>query len=535
MPGQVVLLGRFRKNSRGGGQVRSHHKIVLSIVINLAVGQLSAYAAESHTKTGSPVNPATARVDPEMPLIDQLESIYSVAKTNHRQADELLERLLADSQFATQESGLRRDAYSLSTWLAIEAGNYKKALASARHSVAADPSVREDWYQLSTLEYEAGNRDASAKAIAHMVRQWPEQREKIDFGLVAQLVHQSKLQPSVRLDLLQALTQANWMQGRSQSSSLWYELTLMQLLDGNIQQARESAQHVSTPEHIVDLRSDRQFDPLIDRNAAKFDVALAARNEVDTLQRLASAAPDSLQLRNEVNDAMLTAGMTQAALHHADLILAKMAQMSEDDPLFADMDTKIWTMNNRAVALRRLGRHEEAIQQLEVASEFEEDGNANVSQILNLAQSYCSMGRPQQARVTLDRLGKHLSPYGEMVKASTEHRIAVQTGDTAAAKKAMDYLRKHRSDSYSLYLWALLETQQLDHAAELIKGLLASPKDRTEALGWAQHSIELPPQTADVVSEANFKAVLARADVASAIAKVGYVEQYPIFIGYMNN
>ena len=80
-----------------------------------------------------------------------------------------------------------------------------------------------------------------------------------------------------------------------------------------------------------------------------------------------------------------------------------------------------------------------------------------------------------------------------------------------------------------------LETQQLDQAAELMKGLLASPEDRTEALGWAQHSIELPPQTADVIAEANFKAVLARADVASAIIKVGYVEQYPIFIGYMNN
>lgn len=515
--------------------MRLPRKIILLVVINLSVGQFCAYSAEPHTKAGSPVNRPAVQVDTEAPLIDQLESIYSVAKTDQQHADELLERLLADPRFAMQDSSLHHDAYSLSTWIAIEAGDYKKALTSARHSVAADPDVMEDWYSLATLEYDAGNRDASAKAIAHLVRQWPEQRGRIDFGLVAQLVHQSKLQPSVRLDLLQALTQANWMQGRSQSSSLWYELTLMQLLAGNIQQARESAQQVSTPEHIVNLRSDRQFDALIDRNALKFDVGLAARNEVDTLQRLASAAPDSLQLRNELNDAMLTAGMTQAALRHADLILAKMEQMSEDDPLFTDMDTKIWTMNNRAVALRRLGRAEEAVQQLEAASKFEEDGNANVSQILNLAQSYCSMGRPQEARATLERLGKYLSPYGEMVKASTEHRIAVQTGDTVVAKKAMDYLREHRSASYSLYLWALLETQQLDQAAELMKGLLASPEDRTEALGWAQRSIELPPQTADVVPEANFKAVLARADVASAIIKVGYVERYPIFIGYMNN
>lgn len=515
--------------------MRLRRKIILLVVINLSIGQLCAQAAEPHSKIGSPVNRTTAQVDPQTPLTDQLESIYSIAQTDHMQADKLLKRLLADPRFATQHSDLRHDAYSLSTWLAIEAGDYRKALASARDRIAANPDVVEDWYSLAMLEFEAGTREASAKAIAHLVRRWPEQMGIVDFMLVAQLVHQSNLQSSARLDLLQALTQANWMQGRSQNSSLWYELTLMQLLDGNIQQARESAQHVSTPEHIVNLRSDRQFDPLIDRNAPRFDVGLAARNGVDALQRLASAAPDSLQLRNELNDAMLTAGMTQAALYHADLILAKMEQMSEDDPLFADMDVKIWTMNNRAVALRRLGRSEEAIQQLELASKFEEDGSANVSQILNLAQSYCSMGRPQDARAALERLGKHLSPYGEMVKASTEHRIAVQTSDTVAAKKAMDYLRAHRSASYSLYLWALLETQQLDQAAELMKGLLASPEDRTEALGWAQHSIEVPPQTADVVPAANLKAVLARADVASAIAKVGYVEQYPIFVGYMNN
>ena len=515
--------------------MRLHHKIVLLIVVNLSVGQLCAYAAGSQTKAGSPVNKSTRHVGPEAPLLDQLESIYPVARTNQTRADELLDRLLADPRFASQDASVRHDAYSLSTWLALQASNYKKALASLRRSVAADPDVMEDWYPLATLEYDAGNHVASAKAIAHLARHWPEHPEMINSSLVTVLVHQSKLQRSARLDFLHALTQANWRQGRSQNSSLWYELTLMQLLEGDVQQARASALRVSTPEFIVNLRSDKQFDPLIDREAPGFDVGLAARNEVDALQRLAGAAPDSLELRNELNDAMLTAGMTEAALRHADLILAKMAQVAEDDPLFADMDSKIWTMNNRAVALRRLGRFEEAIRQLEVASKFEEQGGANVSQILNLAQAYCSMGRPQEARTTLARLGKDLSPYGRMVKASNEHRIAVQTNDAVAAKKAMDYLHKNRSLSFSLYLWALLETQQLDQAAELLKSVLSSPDDRSEALGLVQHSLEAPQQPADVIPEANLKTVLARADVVAAIAAVGHVERYPIFTGYMKN
>lgn len=518
-----------------GGPVRLHHTIVLLIGINLSFGQVLAGAADSPTKAGSTVNRSGNRPGPNAPLAEQLASLYSLAETDQKRALESLEGLLEDPRFPAQGSDLRHDAYSLSAWLEIQAKDLKKALASTRSSIDADPEVIWDWYALATLEYNVGNREASANALTHLVQHWPEKMEIIDAALVSQLIYQSKLEFTVRLDLLQALTHADWKQGRSQNSGLWYELTLAQLLAGNVRQARESAQRVSAPDFIVKLRSDKQFDPLIDRNAPAFDVALAARSQVEALQRLAGTAPDSLELRNELNDAMLTAGMTEAALRHADLILAKMSQMSAEDPQFADMDARIWTMNNRAVALNRLDRADEAIQQLEIASALEENGHPNVSQILNLAQAYCSRGQPQKARETLARLGRSLSPYGEMVKASTEHRIAVQTHDEVAAREALDHLRENRSFSQSIYLWALVEANQLDKAAELVKSLLASPADRSEALGWAQESLEAPQQPADVIPEANLKAVLARPDVQSAISAVGHVEHHPIFLGYMGH
>lgn len=510
-------------------------RIALLLAMHLSIGPACAYAASLHTKAGSQINRPVAQVDPDASLATQLESMFSLASSNPSLAHEMLEGLLADPRFAEQDHAVRHDAHSLSTWLAIEKGDYAKALASARLRAAADPEVWQDWYPLATLEYEAGNLEASAKAIAHLARAWPAHKDEIGLGFVSQLVYQSNLSRPARLELLQALTHAEWMQDRSAGSSLWYELALMQLLDGNVEEARESAKRVSSPESIINLRSDRQFDRLIDRSAPQFDVGLAAKKQVETLQQLASDKPGSLELRNELNDAMLTAGMTKAALHHADLILSKMAQMAEDEALFMDMEAMIWTMNNRAVALRRLGRPEEAIVQLEAASRLQEVGGANVSQILNLSQLYASMGQPERAQATLMRLGDSLSPYGKMVQASTEHRIAVQTHDAGAAAKAMGYLHDNRRTSYSLYLWALLETQQLDQAAELLKGLLATADDRTEALGWAQQSIEIPPQAADVIPEANFKALLARPDVMSAIAKVGHIERYPIFVGYMNN
>ena len=508
---------------------------VLLFVINFSFGAVSAHAYQAHSKTGNPVNRAGVRVDAKATLADQLDSLYSLARTDQAQAAVLLKRLLADPRFPTESAGVRHDAHSLSTALALEAENYKQALISARLRAAADPGVMDDWYPLAMLELHDGNKEEAAKGLSHLARTWPEHAHTIDITAVSQLVYQSKLPPAARLELLQALTSADWRQGRSANSGLWYELTLMQLLEGNIDQARESAQHVATAEFIIKLRSDKQFDPLIDRTSPRFNVGLAAQNEVDTLQMLASASPDSLQLRNELTDAMLMSGMTLAALRHADLILAKMDQTSSDDPLFTDMEDRVWTMNNRAVALRRLGRSDEGIFELEAASRLGEDGQPNVSQILNLAQSYCSMAQPQKAREALARLGDGLSPYGQMVKASSEHRIAVQTQDRDASRKALHYLRENRSLSQSLYLWALLETNQLEQAAELMKGLLASPADRSEALSWAQESLEAPQQAGDIIPEANFKAVLARPDVQSAIAAVGHVESYPVFTGYMTD
>lgn len=507
----------------------------LFLVVNLSLGLACAQASGPNTKAGSPVNRAAAKVDETAPFDGQLEALFELSGSDQTQARQRLERLLADPRLATQPASVRHDAYALETWLALQAEDYPRALASAQRRVAADPNVMEDWYPLAMLEQHNGNNDAAAQALSHLIRTWPDQSHKIEVGVVSPLVYQFKLQPAVRFELLRTLVDAKWLQGRSANSSLWYELALMQLLDGQIEKARESALQVSSPEFIINLRSDKQFDPLIDRNSPQFDVGLAAREEIDTLQQLASAAPDSLELRNELTDAMLRSGQSQVALMHADLILAKIAQMSAEDSQFIDMDDKIWTMNNRAVALRRLGRTEEAIQQLETASRLEEDGYPNVSQILNLAQSYCSMGQPQKARETLARLGNSLSPYGKMVKASSEHRVAVQTQDSVAAQKALDYLRENRSVSESLYLWALLETSRLDQAAEFMKGLLASAADRTEALGWAQQSLKAPQQPGDAVANANLQKVLARSDVQTAIAAVGYVESYPVFTGYMTD
>jgi hypothetical protein len=185
-------------------------------------------------------------------------------------------------------------------------------------------------------------------------------------------------------------------------------------------------------------------------------------------------------------------------------------------------------MNNRAIGLRRLGRIEEAVAEIERASHLEEVGTTNVSQVLNLAAFYCDLGRPNDARRTIERVGP-MSGYGRMVLGSVEHCAALQTGDRQAARRALDYLLSHRSDSEALLLAAFVHEGRLDDAARILIGQLDDPKSRGDALDFVQEFREGPELIGSRSLNANHDALMARNDVKAAIESVGRVGMHDVF------
>jgi hypothetical protein len=284
----------------------------------------------------------------------------------------------------------------------------------------------------------------------------------------------------------------------------------------------------TSSEALVKFRVDRRFDAMLDHDAAELDIAAAAARRVERLRALAAERPRNLEVRMELGAALLATGQHVEVITLANETLAAISAAPADSPAFDDPDYAVWTLNNRAIAQRRMGRLSDAQADLLRGATMEEYGGANVSQALNLGQFLCQRGRPDQALAAIGNVGE-MSGYGRMVQASIEHCIALQLQDTAAARRALAYLRKHREDSHEIWIWALVEADRMDEAASALVTALADPESRDEMLWAIQRYREPEPLPAFVAAQARWRALLARDDVLAAVARVGRIEQQPIF------
>ena len=128
----------------------------------------------------------------------------------------------------------------------------------------------------------------------------------------------------------------------------------------------------------------------------------------------------------------------------------------------------VWILNYYADALGYVGRWTEAVAQLETASRMPEEGQDNISQVINLAELYATLGQAAAARQTLRRLPPRLTPYGDMQKAAVELESAVQLGDREEAVRALAFLRAHQADAPYTYEQALLGADLPDDAAQVL-------------------------------------------------------------------
>lgn len=446
----------------------------------------------------------------------------------HARAEEELSEIIDAPAFDDLTRATRRSTYSFATIAAMNQERYERARELARHAVEIDPSDPDDWFRLSILETELDNPDESAAHLATVARGWPHLLVNIRSGYIHQTASRSAYGSRGRLELLQALYEADWPDDDQDAGNLWHALALEHLQRGDSEAAAEAIARISGPEELVMLRVDRRFDAFVDRDAPRFDIARAAQQRVASLRAKAEESPRSLHVLMELSYALLATGAEQEVLSLTDAALAAIAGAPDDEPPYDDMDQQIWIMNNRAIALRRQGNIDAALAQMQQASRLREQGQLNVSQALNLGHFHASLGQPEQALAAISEVGE-MSGYGRMVQASIQLAAAVQREDEAATSKALAHIRAHRDDSPRLLLEALLLTNQLDEAARELIDQLESPDKRAEALFWAQQMRTVPPLPGDVRSRARRAMLLARDDVRHAIERVGRIERHPVF------
>lgn len=463
-------------------------------------------------------------------LLDAAAAHYDAGE--HAAAAEAYDRILAAPEFDALEVQRRHDLLQEAAWIAWQLQRFEQGLALSRRAQAFTPDDAFDAGRVVSFLLRLDRPGEAATAIAYFAHRRSDGLSALDAGSLYRVAHGLAGQPRAQADFLQLLLDAQWDDPTEDSSSLWYDLALARVRLHEPERARAAIARVIAPEYVIRLRDDKRFDALVDRDAPAFDAKAAALRTVAALRDKAERLPRSLAVRRALATALLHAGDLQAVLDLSEQTRKAIADAG-DAPPYDDPDQLTWMLNTRAIALRRLGRIDDAVALMERIRDDPENGRPNVSQTINLGMFHCQIGRPRDALAGIARIDDAgMSDYGRTQFASVRLCAAVALGDRGLQRTAFDFIRAHRADSQATWLDALLLLGRIDDAAKLYLKRLASEEERSDALLEFQDTVRPEPLPGDLAWRAADRAVLARADVRAAIERVGRIERHDVSLGY---
>ena len=483
---------------------------------------------------------AANRVEPAAPLqhrqptamqryIEHAEAALQAADAANKEqapaAAAALAALVDDPLYDMLPKVGQRILVSSQAWATWTQGDIVGARDLYLKATRIDGNEPDDWYRLAILENHLGELPSSARYMTAFVRRWPDLVNNLDLHVLSGYAFDSDSNAAWRSDVLQALFDAKWDDAGNGVDGVWRHLALLYLAKGDHAAAATVAERIADPLIIVSMRSDKRFDPI----AASIDKLPSAReaaeHRIEALRGLLAKQPKRVDLVSTLGSQLLVAGRHEEVLSLLDETLKAIAA---DPSSFEALDKKNWLMNQRAIALRRLGRFDEALAEIERASQVDEHGDPNVSQVLNLATFYCNAGHPKEALRAMERVGL-MSPYGRMVQSAVRHCAALQMGNRRAADEEVAYMLEHRKVSEAIVLETLLTEGRVDEAAKLLISHFADPTKVDDALGFVQEFKTAPELPGYRALHVHRRELLARDDVKAAAAQVGRMGVHDVF------
>ncbi len=395
-------------------------------------------------------------------------------------------------------------------------------------STALPQADAEVWHELMNVAYTLKHPDDSDRGLIKLAQSWPEEVPKLDKRVVGSALRAIHSQPREKqFSSLWALYAAQFkLTWGYEPSSAWRDLTLLLIEKDRLADAAEVAGHVNSSKTLMAMRSDRRFDAVVAIRPERFDIESAAREELQFAQALSDENPQLLDLKVRVVISLQRLRDYGAMLAATDELKAEIASTNFPQRLYTDYDDKYrWLLNDRAMALERVGRPEEAVEELRTASRLSEDGTKNVSQAINLAALLCRLNRPQEALTTIAEVGP-VSEYGSAVIEVVRLKAALQLKDEPRAAKALESLQNMRATQPEKYELGLVLAGQMDGAAQSLINRLRDPARRQEAFELVQNFPPLPSAKFEQDNDEAWRLLVARADVQSAIKEVGRAGSY---------
>jgi beta-barrel assembly-enhancing protease len=384
------------------------------------------------------------------------------------------------------------------------------------------------WHELINVAYNLQHPDDSARGLIMLAQRWPEEVAKLDERVVASALSSIHSQPREKqLTSLWALYEAQFkLKWGYEPSPAWRDLTLLLIERARLTEAAEVAGHINSSKILMLMRSDRRFDAVVAMRPERFDIESAARQELRFAQTLSDANPQLLDLKVDVVISLQRLRDYGAMLAAADELKAEIASTNFPRRLYTDYDDKYrWLLTERAMALERVGRADEAVTELQTASGLSEEGAKNVSQAINLGALLCRLNRPQEALAAIADIGP-VSEYGSVEIEVVRLKAALQLKDDAQVAKFLESLQSMRTTQPEKYELGLVLAGRMDRAAQSLMIRLRDPAKRQGALELVQDFPALPSAKFEQDDDEAWRLLVARADVQSAINEVGRAGSY---------
>lgn len=430
----------------------------------------------------------------------------------------------------------QRHARLLSTgWLGIEQKNFAGAHQLLVRSSGMAGEGAEDWGGRLFAAFDLADLDDATLALTRLAQDWPSRLTGVPSAIVLRTALReavSQEQQAARFELRLALYHASFkLEYGLAPGGLWGELALDLLQRGRVEEARDIIPSIDAPRAILAMRIDKRFDDLVRLSPTLFDVQAAAQRHIKDYEEAAWRFPRKLDAAVQLSYAYLDAGRYVEARRVAIAALCRDAKAAAYED---DAETALnWLLDNYARAAVALGKRSEAETALELARLGTENGQMNVSNVINLGAFYADLGQPDKALRVLAEIGVDdsdtlLSPYGRMLFHGVRQAAAIAKGDARLANRELEYLRAHQTDAIGAYQEALLRAGRLEEAAQLLIARLRDPARSRAALSEIQIYSDPPSLPGAVQLRERRRTVADRPDVRQAVDQIGRIESFPV-------
>jgi beta-barrel assembly-enhancing protease len=393
-----------------------------------------------------------------------------VAGRHFDEAEAVIQPVIHGKNFGQLPSGEKYRALLTAARLAYTLKQPKLEYESRVRLLALPEATSDDRMSRVNAAARLGDTGELVISLTELMKRNPERLMAADERFVIRVLQDGKKQlpHGSTLPLLQALYAAHWkLKWDQEPSGIWLDLVLMLLERDRLPEAIEVSSHVTDEYGVISMRVDRRFDAITMANPAQFDVDAALTRDLEHIQSAAKRAPKSLMPKKFVIDLLMEQQHYGAALAAADGLIAEIRVRNDAKQWYDDFDDQYaWVLDSRSLALRRVGRWDEGLDQLVAASWVLDKNGQNVSQVINLGALYCDLGKPKEALGSLVLLGTDISSYGRMQEAYVRLDAAAQQADADQTEKWLAFIEERRVDAPRTYEDALLLTGDVESAAK---------------------------------------------------------------------